>query len=244
VSYPRFDIGLLDHEAARLQATVERLDDRALADPSGCGGWTRGHVVSHLARHAEALAGVLAAVEDLPPQAFVPGEVTAGLRPVYRDEAERDRGIDAHTHDPAEQLSAALAAATVELHRRLRNLPAHLTEARVERTPGATSVPLGQLPFQRLREVVVHHVDLLCGFTFDDVDDETGRLLLADTLQRVVAVAPVLAPRLVRDEAACTVEIGGVVVSGLRPKLLSWLLRQQGHGLRVDGRDLPVVPAV
>jgi maleylpyruvate isomerase len=244
MTYPRIDLGLLEREAARLKESAKRLDDGAVAEPSGCTGWSRGHVLSHLARHAEALAGVLAAADGLPPQAFTPGEVTQGLRPVYRDDTDRDRGIEAHANDPAADLAVALGTATSALHRRLRDLPAGLTESRVERTPGATSVPLGQLPFQRLREVVVHHVDLLGGFTFDDLEDETSRLLLADTVQRIAAAAPGLAPTLVRDHGDDgEVEIGGVTVLGPRAQLLAWLLRQQSEGLRGDG-VLPAVPAV
>ncbi len=243
MTYPRIDLDLLERETARLQQTAERLDDRAVAEPSGCAGWSRAHVLSHLARHAEALAGVLAAAEGLRAQAFAPGELTQGLRPVYRDEAERDTGIEAHAHDSAAELAAALTKATSALDRRLRALPARLTESLVERTPGGAAVPLGLLAFQRLREVAVHHVDLLAGFAFDDLEEETSRLLLADTLRRIASAEPGLAPRLVRDDRdAAEVEIGGVAVQGPRAQLLSWLLRQQPEGLRSDGA-LPAVPA-
>lgn len=187
---------------------------------------------------------MLAAAEELPSQAFTPGVVTQGLRPVYRDDTDRDRAIEAQAHDPAADLAFALAAATSELHRRLRDLPVDLRESRVERTPGATSVPLGQLAFQRLREVLVHHVDLLGGFTFGDLGEETSRLLLADTLQRIAAAEPGLAPKLVRDdEDGGWIEIGRVAAHGRRPQLLSWLLRQQAEGVRADGA-LPAVPGV
>ena len=244
MSYPTIDLGLLEREAARLQETVEQFDDQAVAQPSGCIGWTRGHLVSHLARHAEALDGVLAAADALPSPAFVAGEVTSGLRPVYRDDADRDEGIESHAHDPAPDLARALSAATSSLHRRPRDFPADRREARVERTPGATSVPLGQLPFQRLREVVVHHVDLVSGYTFGDLEEGTGRLLLADTLQRIATAAPALAPRVLRDDDPATnVEVGGVDVTGSRAALLSWLLRQQSDGVRADA-SLPDLPTV
>ena len=88
----------------------------------------------------------------------------------------------------------------------------------------------------------MHHVDLLAGFTFDDLEEETSRLLLADTLRRISSAEPELAPRLVRDDKdAAEVEIGGVAVQGPRAQLLSWLLRQQPGGLRSEGA-LPAVP--
>jgi maleylpyruvate isomerase len=244
MTYPAVDLDLLQREAARLQKTAERLDDQGVAEPSACAGWSRGHVLSHLARHAEALTRVLAAADALPPAAFTPGQVTEGLRPVYRDNADRDDGIEEHAHDSAADLAAALAAATSDLQRRLRNLPADLTESRVERTPGTTSVPLGQLPFQRLREVVVHHVDLLSGFTFGDLDDETSRLLLADSVQRIATAEPGLSPSLLSDDAeSAELEIGGVTVHGRREHVLAWLMRQQTEGVRADAA-LPAVPGV
>ena len=187
---------------------------------------------------------MLAAAEDLPSAAFVPGSVIEGLRPVYLDNADRDRGIEAHAHDSAADLAAALASANAELQRRLQDLPAGRTESEVERTPGATSVPLGLLPFQRLREVVVHHVDLLGGFTFADLDEETSQLLLAETVGRIAGAEPGLAPKVIRtDGEDGVVAIGGITVQGSQAQLLSWLLRQWPEGLQADG-ELPVVPAV
>lgn len=43
------------HATAALIDTVESLPEGAQFEPSLCAGWTRGHVLTHLARNAEAL---------------------------------------------------------------------------------------------------------------------------------------------------------------------------------------------
>ena len=47
----------------RLLAVVDRLDDDAARGPSLLPGWSVGHVLTHIARNADANAGVLAAAE-------------------------------------------------------------------------------------------------------------------------------------------------------------------------------------
>ena len=55
-------------------------------------------------------------------------------------------------------------------------------ETQVERTPGGRLFAARALPGLRLREVVYHHVDLLAGFGFDDVEpDPCERYLRAET---------------------------------------------------------------
>jgi maleylpyruvate isomerase len=56
---PQSAFELLPEATQRLVRTVDRLDDEALAAPSGLPGWTRGHVVAHLALNAEGMAAVL-----------------------------------------------------------------------------------------------------------------------------------------------------------------------------------------
>ncbi len=51
------DITAVESATDTLLATVSRLTDADLDHPSLCEGWTRGHVVAHLARNAEAIAG-------------------------------------------------------------------------------------------------------------------------------------------------------------------------------------------
>lgn len=50
------DLARLDRETADLITSVAGMTVGDLAEPSRCGGWTRAHVIAHLARNADGLA--------------------------------------------------------------------------------------------------------------------------------------------------------------------------------------------
>ncbi|WP_241780552.1 maleylpyruvate isomerase family mycothiol-dependent enzyme, partial [Streptomyces wadayamensis] len=80
---PVRDLTRLDEATARLLTVAGTLDDAALAEPSRLPGWTRGHVLSHLARNADALLNVVAG------------------RPMYASAEARDADIEAGATLPA-----------------------------------------------------------------------------------------------------------------------------------------------
>jgi maleylpyruvate isomerase len=49
------NLTLLAHETGLLIRTAAGLDDGTVRAPSLCEGWTRAHVLSHIARNADAL---------------------------------------------------------------------------------------------------------------------------------------------------------------------------------------------
>ncbi|WP_181410889.1 maleylpyruvate isomerase N-terminal domain-containing protein [Nocardioides humi] len=73
----------------RLLATARALPAEAWPAPSLCAGWTRAHVLAHLALNAEGLAGVLRGFRDGSPVTMYPS-----------DEA-RDGDIDVLAAEPA-----------------------------------------------------------------------------------------------------------------------------------------------
>ena len=60
--------------------------------------------------------------------------------------------------------------------------------------PGSSSSRPKNIPFMRLRELVYHHVDLLAGFGFADVDPEVQRVLLDEEVRRLRAGDPPARP--------------------------------------------------
>ncbi|KIX77423.1 mycothiol maleylpyruvate isomerase, partial [Streptomyces sp. MBRL 601] len=84
---PVRDLTRLDEATARLLTVAGTLDDAALAEPSRLPGWTRGHVLSHLARNADALLNVMAG------------------RPMYASAEARDADIEAGATLPSEALA-------------------------------------------------------------------------------------------------------------------------------------------
>ncbi|HEY5880472.1 MAG TPA: maleylpyruvate isomerase N-terminal domain-containing protein, partial [Nakamurella sp.] len=52
------DIGRLQRESGMAMGTVASLDDDEVSKPSKCDGWTRAHVITHLARGADAMTNL------------------------------------------------------------------------------------------------------------------------------------------------------------------------------------------
>src|SRR3954471_23186695 len=53
------DLASVLEATERLLTAVAKLDNASVAEPSRLPGWTRGHVLAHLARNADALVNVL-----------------------------------------------------------------------------------------------------------------------------------------------------------------------------------------
>jgi hypothetical protein len=52
------DIGRMQRESAMVMATVASLADDELSKPTKCEGWTRAHLIAHLARGADAMTNL------------------------------------------------------------------------------------------------------------------------------------------------------------------------------------------
>jgi maleylpyruvate isomerase len=141
---------------ARLTATAASLSADAWAAPSLCAGWTRGHVLAHLALNAEAMVGVLSGLRDGTPTTM------------YVSDERRDGDIDVLAAEPPAAVLARLTAACDALGAVAavaEGLPEGTT---FERTPGGRLMSANAVPFLRLREVEIHHADLGAGYTAAD----------------------------------------------------------------------------
>jgi len=217
----------LDRQTARLEATTERLDD--VAAPSLCEGWSRGHVLTHLARNAEGIAALVrAAVDDS-------GET------MYASAETRDADIDAGAGRPVEEQARDVRDTAAAVGAELRRLRPEHGDTRLERVPGVRFIPARHLPFMRLREVVYHHVDLDAGFGFADVDAPLLVVFLDDEVKRLRRCdpAPDLTIRTTEGDE-WTVGLGTTTVSGDRASVLGWLARGLTDGVSAD--PLPHLP--
>lgn len=220
-------LALLDVHTTRLVDTAQRLED--VTRPSRCDGWTRGHVLTHLARNAEAIERMVGAAVDGTGEAMYPS-----------DEA-RDADIDAGAGREAAVQAADVRDTAAAVAVALARLGPQHAEKPVERTPGGRLFPAGRLGFMRLREVVLHHLDLDAGFALDDVEPELVGVLLDDEVARLRAVddPPDLTLR-GPDGSQWTVGVGTTTVSGTPAALLGWLARGLTDG--VTGDPLPQLP--
>jgi maleylpyruvate isomerase len=201
---------------------AEALDDGAVAAPSLLPGWTRGHVLTHLARQADAMTNLLAWAR------------TGVETPAYPSAAARAEGIEAGAGRPL----AAQIADLREAHERMADAAAAMpAEAWAFHIPGRNQLAAA-LPWVRLREVEVHHVDLGTGYTPTDWTDAFALRLLREIVRDAPADAPAMVLRPYGIDHPLT--IGGAgdtpVVGGPTRALAAWLT---GRG---DGAELTVAP--
>lgn len=221
------DRAAVERATATLLDHVRRLDPSSVAAPSLCPGWSRGHILSHVARNADALVNLVTTA-------------TTGERiPMYASPEARDADIEAGAGRPFDEQLAHLEASAGRWSTAAETLAEEHADVRVEARGGAM-LRAGYLPFMRLREVVYHHVDLDAGYGFDRVDDVLLKRFLDDQMRRLSKdpATPSLTVR--TDEGdAYSVGDGQPTVSGRRAAVLGWVSRGLTAG--VVG-DLPTLP--
>ena len=150
-------------------------DARALADvghPSLCEGWTRGHVLTHVARNAEAIGRLVDWAVDGTPRAMYPGGTPA-----------RDAAIEEGARRSVQESVDDVSRTADALAPRLEALRGPWAVDGVEMRGGLVVSP-ARLAFLRLREVVFHHVDLDAGLTFAAVEEALLREFVDDAVER------------------------------------------------------------
>lgn len=224
---------VVTRETERLLATAAELTEETVRAPSLCEGWTRAHVLSHVARNAEALARLCRA------------GLTGTAETMYAADDVRDADVETGAGLAVAELVAAVRATAESLTPLLARVGAagrDLEGRTVERTPGGRRVPVDRAPFLRLREVVVHHVDLDAGFSFADVPPGLAQLLLDNAMRtlREHPAAPSVKIRTVEGDVH-VVGDGAAYVTGSRAGVLLWLLRRRPDGVTCR-TDLPALP--
>jgi maleylpyruvate isomerase len=233
-----------DRDAADVAEATEQLLDAAaklsaedLSGPSLLPGWTRGHVLCHVARNADALGNLLTWAET--------GEET----PMYADAAARESGIEAGAgRPPAEHLddlreSAGRFAAAVAA------LPPAAWATQVA-MPSGRVIAAAEIPWWRLIEVRLHLVDLDAGHTADDLPAGFADRELAWLVDGMTAHEGVAPVRLRDTGSGASWDLGAaaepeLTVAGPARALLAWLSgRSRGDGLDITpaGHPLPVLP--
>ena len=228
----------LAESTGRLLATADALTDAQAAGPSRLPGWTRGHVLTHLARNADGFRNLLTWAG------------TGVETPMYPSEEARARDIEAGAGRSAAEIAADVLESAAALAAAAQDLPAQAWDALVARR--GDTFPARQIPPRRLAELEIHHVDLDAGYRPADwpasfvaanlarvARDFAGRgdapacLARPDGLDAVYPIGP-----LPQEQAS------QVTVSGPPAALLAWLIgRDNGAGLKVTGAGaVPVLP--
>lgn len=223
------DLNRLDRETGMLLATVDSLSAQEMAGPSRCEGWTRAHVVTHLARNADALVNLVHWART--------GEET----PAYASTQERDRAIAEGAQRPHDEIKRDLTAACERFGAAARDLAGTLAVEDV--AIRGRAVPARGLVATRITEVILHHDDLDTVWELEEADPDAQLDALEEAIRRLEAndAAPGLELR-TQEKDAWQVGGGGPVVYGSRAGVLTWLARGRADSVRSDS-DLPDLPS-
>lgn len=126
-------LGTVDTATARLLGAVEKLTDEDLPGPSLCDGWTRAHVLTHLARNADSLVNLLLWAR------------TGIETPQYASQFLRDSDIEMGARRPLAEQIDDLRAASDRWLALARAMPADRWSTRV-RTRGGRELPATAIP--------------------------------------------------------------------------------------------------
>jgi maleylpyruvate isomerase len=220
---------------ARLLDTIRGLDEHAVTGPSALPGWTRGHVLAHLARNADSLVNLLL-------WAHTDVEI-----PQYASAFLRDHDIEAGAARPLTEHLADNEAAATRFLALARSLTDDAWRAQV-RTRQGRPIPATEVRWMRLQEVEIHHVDLNANYHPSDWPASfVARILSQVTadLTRLTADTPLEPFTLRATDSDYTATIGSPpathTISGPSKSLAAWLIgRSTGSDLT---GDLPSLPA-
>lgn len=229
------DLDLIVHETDRLMETIHGLDDAAVRQDSRLPGWTRAHVLTHIARNADGLRNVLRAAANGGDGAF------------YDSQAARNAEIEAGADRRAAELEADVETSADHLLEALAETPAEALDVKVPRLRTNDDpdhqfmIPGRRVPSLRLREVVYHHIDLGTGYSFGEVPQAWLVREIEESARRFA------------DRPAVVVDAGDagswrygpadedpVTVSGTPADLLGWITgRGSGDRLTASSGRLP-----
>ena len=148
LAVPRAWIDGATRSHRRLEGEVRALTDDDVRAPSALPGWSRGHVITHIARNAEAIRGMTERAKH--------GE----MGPMYPGGwEERDRGIGAGASRPVAELLADVESAQAALEATWASVTEDVWQTGTGyRLSGPAT--LADFVFIRWREVSIHTVDL------------------------------------------------------------------------------------
>lgn len=227
---------------ALFERALDGLDDASFAAPTALAGWTRAHVVAHVAANADALVNLATWAR------------TGVETPMYASPEQRESGIENGALLPAPQLRKWFSDSAAELDEALGALDGE-SWTRLVRTAQGRTVPATEVPWMRTREVMVHAVDLDGGVTFDDLPTDFLVEVLHDAAAKRSRGADGPAVLLVSTDPTDTVDgthrstawpvVGtgeAVQVRGPLAQLAAYATGREHTGLAADGETIPDLP--
>jgi maleylpyruvate isomerase len=228
-------IAEIDRATARLLDTAHALDDAATGEPSLLPGWSRGHVLTHVARNADGCTNLLTWAR------------TGVVTPQYASWESREADIAAGAGRPVAEQVTDLKASAARFAEAVEAMPPQAWAVTVQWLSGRTEHATGVM-WSRLREVEVHHADLGLAYAPADWPSAFTHRLLHEIAVGFNADPKAPAIRLHADDLGHELVIGSgadlPTVSGAGHALAAWLTGRSSGSVLVTTPDgpLPEVP--
>ena len=216
----------VDSATARLLATARAIDD--VGAPSLLPDWSRGHLLTHIARNADSMVNLLTwARTGVETPQYAPGR--------------RDADIEAGAPRTVDEQIADLVSSAARFATAVAELPTEAWAAEIRYRSGRAAAA-ATVVWTRLSEVEIHHADLGVGYGWRDWPAAFAARLVRQVVHNIAGRegTPHLllrAPELGR-ELALGVPAEGIepaVVSGSAAAIAAWLTgRSAGEDLAVD----------
>lgn len=195
---------------------AQQWSDADVAAPSLCDGWTRGHVLTHIARNADGIGDTLS------------GALRGEIVPRYPDGWD---GRNAAIDEGARRPYAALVTDVRDSADRLDRVFGAIADADGWNLPTEAGTRAGSWPLRRWREVEIHRLDLDAGYT----PDRWPPLLVAAVLP---TVAETLGKR-VEQAVRVTVTADGSLTGEHVGR--EWTAGEGGEPVEVRGPDWAIL---
>ena len=225
-AFPHIDETVI--ATARYLEALTELSETAVRAPSLLPGWSRAHVIAHVARNADALANVLHGAQAGEP------------RSMYESQQHRDEDVETGARLPLDELVADSVAAAGRWRQAANELHSSRLDAPGLRTPGTEPWPVRRVGMMRRTEVEVHHADLGIGYTAEDWPADFVAALMKRRHRELAAKGVALTWRTTDTGAVWETAPGGPEVTGTAADVVWWLLgRGSGERLACSEPQLP-----
>ena len=224
--------GLVRQATQRLLGNTISVNDDEWHGPSRLPDWSRAHVATHIARHAEATARL------------VEWARTGERQDMYPSVEARNADIEAGSGRSGLELQIDLDTTAGRLGAAFDGLDAAKAWDAVVEMRGGLKVPARGLPLARLLELVIHHIDLDIGYGLGDIDAQSAEWLLEWVAFRMRNRDDFPKVHLTSD-SGFSVTVGNVgdaiEVRGSSGNLLGWVMNR-ADASAVDGADGITIP--
>ncbi|MEV7013999.1 maleylpyruvate isomerase family mycothiol-dependent enzyme [Streptosporangium sp. NPDC051022] len=215
----------LYESADSLLEDAGKLSEAEIRAPSSLPGWSRAHVLAHLAGGSDSRVRLLVAARTGLPIPQYPGE---------RSRAEQ---IARDARRPVAELLDLLRFSTTKALTAIRDHP-QAAWNRPVRWLGGSEHPVHRVVSSQLQELEIHHVDLKVGYTPDDWPGWFAADLCRTVVADLAGREDIPGMRMAATDEEIRHDFGpGPLVTGRSRALLAWLI---GRG---DGAELTVTPA-